>query len=71
MRPSALGLPPRADEIGKKGKKDMLTQEQKAAICEEYKDRKNKVAEIAERYGILRGQVAHIAVEGGGRTPRC
>lgn len=43
----------------------MLTQEQKRAICEEYKNPANKVTKIADRYGITRGQVAHIAVEGG------
>jgi hypothetical protein len=46
----------------------MLTQEQKMAICEEYKDRRNKVEDIAQKYGIERGKVTHIAVEMGGRT---
>lgn len=48
----------------------MITLEQKKAICEEYKDRSNKVEDIAKRYGILRGNVAHIAVEMGAE-PRC
>lgn len=47
----------------------MLTHEQKKAIYEEYLDKDNRVAEIAERYGVLRAQVARIAVEMGA-TPR-
>ena len=43
----------------------MLTQEQKAALCEDYKDRKNRVEDIALKYGIARCSVAHIAVEMG------
>lgn len=43
----------------------MITLEEKKKICEEYKDRSNKVDEIAKRYGILRADVAHIAVEMG------
>jgi hypothetical protein len=50
----------------------MLTIEQKKAICEEYKDRSNKVEEIAKRYGIYRHTVVNIAVEMGAeqRRPR-
>lgn len=47
-----------------------LTEEQKTAICEQYKDKSFSVTEIAERYGIMRGEVAHIAVERGAE-PRC
>lgn len=43
----------------------MLTREQKQAIYEEYKDRRNKVEEIAKKYGVQRGEIAHIAVEMG------
>lgn len=48
----------------------MLTPEQKAALCEEYKDRKNRVEDIALKYGIARGLVARIAVEMGAEV-RC
>lgn len=68
VAPSAVGLPPRADEIGKKGKGNM-TQETKIAIFEEYQNRANKVGDIADKYGILRADVARIAVEQGA-TPR-
>lgn len=43
----------------------MLTLEQKQAICEEYKDRSISTTVIANKYGITRGDVAHIAVEMG------
>lgn len=48
----------------------MLTQEQKAALCEDYKDRRNRVEDIAKKYGIMRASVANIAVEMGAE-PRC
>ena len=47
-----------------------LTIEQKKAICEEYKDHSINVNEIAERYGLSRGEVAHIAVELGAEPRR-
>lgn len=43
----------------------MLTQEQKQAIYEDYKDRSKKVGDIAQKYRIMRGEVARIAVEMG------
>lgn len=43
--------------------KRALTQETMIAICEAYKDRDNKTADIAKKYGISRGGVARIAVE--------
>ena len=47
-----------------------LTQEQKKALCEDYKDRSKTVGEIAAKYGIARSCVAQIAVELG-TEPRC
>ena len=47
-----------------------LTQEQKYAICEEYKDSSNKVEAIAKRYGIYRYDVVNIAVELGAELRR-
>lgn len=41
----------------------MLTQEQKQAICEDYKDRSNKVSELAKKYGVCTATIARIAVE--------
>lgn len=64
-----MGLPPRADEIGKKGK-TMLTQEQKQAIFAEYSNRENKVADIADKYGITRGEATRGAVEMGAEPRR-
>ena len=43
----------------------MLTQDQKRAIFEEYKDRRNKVEDIAYKFGIARGEVTRVAVEMG------
>lgn len=43
----------------------ILTEETKMAICEDYKSRENRVEDIAEKYGLARGEVAHIAVEMG------
>jgi hypothetical protein len=43
----------------------ILTEEIKMAICEDYKDRSNRVADIAEKYGVLRADVVRIAVEMG------
>ena len=43
----------------------MLTQEQKAALCEDYKDRRNKVVDIATKYGVTNSVVCRVAVEMG------
>lgn len=43
----------------------ILTEETKMAICEDYKDRANRVEDVAEKYGLARGEVARIAVEMG------
>jgi tRNA(Ile2) C34 agmatinyltransferase TiaS len=48
----------------------MLTLEQKAALCEDYKDRRNRVGDIAQKYGIMRASVARIAVEMGAEPRR-
>lgn len=64
LAPSVRGCRLALMMIGKKGK-EMLTQEQKKAICEDYKDRSKTVNEIANKYGVSRGDVAHIAVEMG------
>lgn len=47
-----------------------LTQEQKRALCEDYKNRENTVGEIAAKYGIGRTSVASVAVEMGAE-PMC
>lgn len=46
-----------------------LTQETKISIYNDYNNNELKVSEIAERYGLLRGEVARIAV-GMGAKPR-
>ena len=48
----------------------MITLETKKAICEEYKDSSKNVDDIAKRYNVTRGVVAHIAVEMGAEPRR-
>lgn len=43
----------------------ILTEEIKMAICEDYKDKSNRVEDIAEKYSVQRAVVARIAVEMG------
>ena len=40
----------------------MVTKEIKMAICEEYKDRKNRVVDIAKKYNIDQTSVVRYAV---------
>lgn len=47
-----------------------LTEEQRKALCEDYKDRQKTVAEIAAKYGIAKASVTAVAVEMGAE-PRC
>lgn len=48
----------------------MLTQEQKKAICEDYKNPALTLAQIAEKHGIRRTSISNIAVEFGAEPRR-
>ena len=48
----------------------MLTQEQRSALCEDYKNHEIKVEQIARKYRIQRGEVTRIAVEMGAESRR-
>ena len=48
----------------------MVTKEMKMAICEEYKDRNNRVTDIAKKYNIDRTSVIRYAVAMGAEQRR-
>lgn len=46
-----------------------MTQEQKTELLRDYNDRKNKLRDLEQKYGVSRAEVTRIAVELGA-TPR-
>ena len=67
--PSAVGLPPRADEIGKKGKL-MITKEMETDILRDYNNRNMSMREIESKYHTPRSKIAKFCVEHGAEPRR-